>query len=355
MRPPRRRALGPPRDRPGPSLAFSSGWPEWEVTWPEPEKDLSLAQVATELARPENSRSLCVVNLKRQAREVLQNLIASGSKGAFHLSTSMCPAHRQEILAQVRGLLQDPAHPPVRLVSTQCVEAGVDLDFPVVWRAWGPLTSIAQAAGRCNRNGNLATGQVRVFNLQQEYTEAGRPKKNYPDDAYEQAAEAAKVILARIGAANMDIEDPEIFRAFYRQVYAAQGAADPANETQLEDAIRRRHFEEVARFYRLIDKDAINILVPYDPSAFQELAQQARDKGLSRAWVARARPHTVGWFRPTDESQLMGALEPIPLLGMGHKRPGKMSSDWFICPAEVEMYDPVTGLIPPEGMAFWGV
>lgn len=313
-----------------------------KVAWPQPDEALSLTQVATELARPENHRSLCVVNLKRQARDILQELTVLGAGGLFHLSTSMCPAHRQEVLAKVRGLLQDPAQPPVRLVSTQCVEAGVDLDFPVVWRAWGPLTAIAQAAGRCNRNGNLAKGRVRVFHLQQEYTNAGTPRKNYPDDTYAQAAEAAKVVMAGIGADNMDIEDPEVFRAFYRQVYAVQGAANPANETNLEDAIRRHHFEEVAQLYRLIDQDAINILVPYDPAAFQDLAQQARDEGLNRAWVARARPYTVGWFRPREDSQLMLALEPIPVLGKGHKRPKEKPTDWFICPVE-GMYDEVMG------------
>ncbi|MCF8042425.1 MAG: CRISPR-associated endonuclease Cas3'' [Desulfarculaceae bacterium] len=314
-----------------------------KVAWPQPDEALSPAQVSAELARPENHRSLCVVNLKRQARDILRELTVLGAGGLFHLSTSMCPAHRQEVLAQVRELLRDPAQPPVRLVSTQCVEAGVDLDFPVVWRAWGPLTAIAQAAGRCNRNGNLAKGRVRVFQLQQEYTDAGKPRKNYPDDTYAQAAEAAKVILARIEADNMDIEEPEVFRAFYRQVYAVQGAANPANETKLEDAIRRHHFEEVAQLYRLIDQDAINILTPYDPAAFQELAQQARDQGLTRDWVAKARPYTVGWFRPREDSQLMLALEPIPILGKGHKRHGGMSPDWFICPAEAEMYDQVMG------------
>lgn len=314
-----------------------------EVAWPQPDEDLSLAQVAQELARPENYRSLCVVNLKRQAKDILQELTASGADGLFHLSTSMCPAHRQEVLAQVRGLLRDPARPPVRLVSTQCVEAGVDLDFPVVWRAWGPLTAIAQAAGRCNRNGNLAKGRMRVFQPQQEYTDAGRPRRNYPDDSYEQAANAAKVILARIGAANMDLEGPEVLRAFYHQLYLVQGAVNPGKENELEKAIHGRDFAEVARLYRLIDKDAINILVPYDHAAYDALAQQAREQGLTQAWVARARPHTVGWFRPRGGSQLMRALEHIPILGKGRSRHGDMSPDWFICPAEAGMYDEVMG------------
>lgn len=318
-----------------------------EVSWPARDEALSLAEVAAELAREENRRSLCVVNLKRQTRGILQALQYAGAPGLFHLSTSMCPAHREEVLRRVHGLLKDESQPPVRLVSTQCVEAGVDLDFPMVWRAWGPLTAMAQAAGRCNRNGNLAKGLVRVFHLQQEYTDAGKPRKNYPDDAYEQAAAAAKVILARIGAAHMDIEAPEVFRAFYHQLYLVQGAVNK----KLEDAIRDRHFEKVARLYRLIEKDAINILVPYDHAVYEELSQQARQEGLSRAWVARARPYTVGLFRPREDSPLLIDLEPIPLLDRGR---GEMSQDWFICPKE-GMYDEVMGLTPPEHMIFWDV
>jgi hypothetical protein len=145
----------------------------------------------------------------------------------------------------------------------------------------------------------------------------------------------------------MHIEAPDIFQLFYRQLYVTGDIAN--TETELEEAIIRRHFKDTAERYRLIKEDAVNILVPYERVAYDDLAQQARQEGLSRAWIAKARPHTVGYFRPREESGLLRSLEPIPLLGGEHRGRGDMSRDWFICRDE-EMYDPVMGFIEASQM-----
>ena len=117
---------------------------------------------------------------------------ARGTPGLAHLSTNLCPAHREQVLAAVRGRLDRGE--PCTLVATQCVEAGVDIDFPLVYRALGPLESIAQAAGRCNRNGRLGhLGEVEVF----------RPEDDrYPPGGYTQAAHVTRALVevtAQIG------------------------------------------------------------------------------------------------------------------------------------------------------------
>lgn len=327
-----------PREIAPPGLGLFKRVKRVEVAWPGEGERLSPAQVAGELAAAENRRSLCVVNLKRQARAILQELGAAGCEGLFHLSTSMCIRHREDVLQKVRRLLDDPGRPPVRLVSTQCVEAGVDIDFPVVYRAWGPLTSIAQAAGRCNRGGNLDLGRMRVFYLREESPETGRTMRPYPDEVYGQAASVASSILSALGPEGLDLDDPGIYERYYQALYKL--AAVDAGQNELEEAVRACNFEDTAKHYRLIDRDAINVLVPYDRRAYEELARQARQGGLTGAWVRRARPHSVGVFRSKGDSDLLKVLEPIPLLG---RAAGTMSEDWFICP-EQGYYDAMMGL-----------
>ena len=112
---------------------------------------------------------LCIVNLTKQARDLyhaVSSLIDSSSVKILHLSTKMCPAHRKSVLAQ----LTSSRHQNERIIciATQLVECGVDISFPLVYRALSGLPSITQAAGRCNRNGEIDCGVVRLFELENE-------------------------------------------------------------------------------------------------------------------------------------------------------------------------------------------
>lgn len=107
----------------------------------------------------EQRQVLCVVNTRHHARELF--LAMGGAEAGFHLSAAMCPEHRSAQLARIRARIE--ADEPCRVVATRLIEAGVDIDFPVVWRSLAGIDSIAQAAGRCNRNGKLERGQVVVF------------------------------------------------------------------------------------------------------------------------------------------------------------------------------------------------
>ncbi len=130
---------------------------------------------------------LCIVNTTKHARLLFDSL--GKSKGHFHLSARMCPAHRRLRLRQIRRALENEQ--VCRVISTQVVEAGVDLDFPVVYRALAGLDSIAQAAGRCNRNGKLpGLGKTHVFTTEHLKAEsyfadtancAGQVMELYPD------------------------------------------------------------------------------------------------------------------------------------------------------------------------------
>jgi len=144
------------------------------VRWPAKGESSTWGEIADHMI--DGGQALCIVNLKRHAQALFELLRERDADGILHLSTLMCPDHRAKVLKDVRERLAKDL--PCLLVATQCVEAGVDLDFPLVLRSFGPLDSIAQAAGRCNRNGNRELGEVRVF---------WPEDLSYPDGTYKQA------------------------------------------------------------------------------------------------------------------------------------------------------------------------
>ena len=141
-----------PRDIAPKALGLFDHPSRTRVMWPlDPEERISWKSAAFELGESRRSQFLCIVNVKAHALHLMELL--KDAPGLLHLSTNMCPRHREVILREVSESLV--AQRPCRLISTQCVEAGVDLDFPEVWRSIGPLEAIAQAAGRCNRHGRV--------------------------------------------------------------------------------------------------------------------------------------------------------------------------------------------------------
>ena len=302
-----------------------------QVILPEEGKALSWPDLADLMLK--HDRALCIVNLKKHARIIFEELKKKDPRQVFHLSTNMCPAHRQAVLEKVDILLKGGKI--CRLVSTQCIEAGVDIDFPVVFRAMGPLDAIAQAAGRCNRNGHLPVGRVYVFN---PFVDDHDPL--FPDKAYRKAASVASVLVS---SGSLDINDPELFKYYYRELYSVRGiGVENADNNPLINAIKIQDFVEVARNYRIIDHDAINVLVPYDRKEFIRLKLQALNIGLDQQWITEAHPYAVSLYRPSPSNNyLYDLLEPIKLK---HK-PDENSEEWFIYRKE-EDYDSETGLNP---------
>jgi CRISPR-associated helicase Cas3/CRISPR-associated endonuclease Cas3-HD len=300
------------------------------VDWPYLSRATSWKELAGQMADVQSRQVLCVVNLKRHAVALFEDLQRRGVDGLLHLSTNMCPVHRREVLLEVRSRLGDGR--PCCLVSTQCVEAGVDVDFPEVFRAFAPLDAIIQAAGRCNRNDRMDRGTLHVFVPEEE---------KYPDSAYRQGADVAHLLLKERGAAAMDIDDPELATAYYRQLYSLARPQDRKRE--LAEAIQRQDFVDVASLYRLIPTDAINVLVPYDADAYAKLATQVHSTRLTRRWILGARAHTVSLFRPKGNAAIWRNLQGVP---MG---PDAMADDWFIY-LQPDHYHRDLGLIPPESL-----
>jgi hypothetical protein len=201
----------------------------------------------------------------------------------------------------------------------------------------GPLEAIAQAAGRCNRNGTRAEGVVRVFKPEPDGHEP------YPSPSYGQAASTTEMLLKDRRETGLSIHDPATFLAYYQRLYKLSPPGE--QHKGLRSAIEVLDFEQVAREYRLIDKAALNVVVPYLPGVFAELATEIRNSRLTRDWITRARPYTVGVFRPARDAPLWSWLEPVKVTRE------EMAEDWFLLQGG-GLYDPSLGLRPPEGLAW---
>lgn len=215
---------------------------------------------------------LCIVNSRAHARAVFETI--REQEGAIHQSTLMCAAHRRKVMAKARTDLKE--NKPVRLVATSLIEAGVDISLPEVWRAAAGLSSIAQAAGRCNRSGELgplgeAFGRAVVFE-----PAAVDGRKPVPD-MIQPFYQAARNVL-RSGVD--DVLGLEAVRDYYRWLYWEQGYA-ALDKATLPDgapfpiipAIRKTHpglhypFASIARAFRMIDDVMDPVIVPWDDEA----------------------------------------------------------------------------------------
>jgi CRISPR-associated endonuclease/helicase Cas3 len=222
--------------------------------WPDEDEAMTWEDVADSVLNDDFQQALIVVNTRKAARElhrVVREKLGSDTDGLFHLSTWMMPSHRTKVLDEVKRRLDTDNQKDGRerciLVSTQCIEAGVDVDFPSVWRAFGPYDSIVQAAGRCNRNDLLDRdiAIVRVF----------RPKDGKTPQGIYSTAIAQTELLRKMGLAVP--ENPESFIDYFRLLYQLS----VPDECGIQRARSRLHFKEVDGLFKIIEDNTISVLI----------------------------------------------------------------------------------------------
>lgn len=221
----------------------------------------------TELTEELQNREqvLCIVNSRKNAQTVYEQL---KGEGVFHLSTLMYPAHRRAVLKEIRRRL-NPEHPlPCRVISTSLIEAGVDVDFPVVYRESAGLDSVLQAAGRCNREGKRSAEQSIVTVFQAE--EKAPPLFWTAMKAGEAAMEAYP-----------DISSQQAIACYFRELRDLKGT-DAQDRENILKALQTDYFpfKTIADRFHLIDSSTSTIYIPLEKGA--DLIEQYRQGMRSR-------------------------------------------------------------------------
>ena len=217
-------------------------------------------------------QALGVVNTRKQAAKWWELLRAQKLEGVLHLSSAMCAEHRTQVLAEAKRRLETGE--PCRLVSTQVVEAGVDIDFPLVYRALGPLDSIVQAAGRCNRENRMKEkkGRVVIF----------RPTDGkLPGGVYRVATDIAARLLGQLSTNDLSGE-PGLFSRYFGELFQYV-PTDHARrrECSIQEDREALRFRDVAHKAKVIFDDTQAVIAP-------------RDKALEKVAAIRAHVQTDG-------------------------------------------------------------
>ncbi|WP_254509347.1 CRISPR-associated endonuclease Cas3'' [Anatilimnocola floriformis] len=235
--------------------------------------------IAQLLARP---KVLCIVNSKKHAAE-LYRLLSVHDEEAIHLSAQQCAAHRSEIIKQVRARVKDSRTLTCRVISTSVIEAGVDVDFPSVFRAAAGLDSIAQAAGRCNREGNLKNGGERCLG---ELVVFDYDEKLHRPPAF--TAQATGSYRETLPDHRQDLLSPAAIEQFFSLHYWKKGGDQGEGWDRGKDKQRimdcfggregrsllHYQFRTAAEAYQIIDEAQTPVLVPYGQG--KQLIEQLR-------------------------------------------------------------------------------
>lgn len=293
-----------------------------------------------ELAVEETLRAgscLVIVNTKNAAKALYSQAKGLGDFALYHFSTDMCPAHRKAILSEIRAKLDTKQQ--ILCFSTQLIEAGVDVDFGAVIRFTAGLDSIAQAAGRCNRNGAREIGQVHVVNPQDENLDKlpdikiGKEKAERVLNDYE--ADPEKY--------GYNLTGPEAMEWYYRNYFFDRArdmdypvsASDVGhNDTLLEllsgnrqavaehgrrsgrgpNIYLRQSFMSAAKAFKAIDSPTRGVIVPYGDAGKKLISELCASYEVEKQFdlLRQAQQYTVNVFPYILEKlQDAGAIHPI--------------------------------------------
>lgn len=246
----------------------------------------------------QHNRVLCIVNTRRDAKELYDRLPKEGIY--IHLSRMMCPAHLKEKLQEMKEAISDDKNKIVRVISTQLIEAGVDIDFPVVYRQEAGLDSVLQAAGRCNREGKLPLSTTHVFSLAAEHqlprgfiTQCNNARKNMKQD--------------------LDWFSQEAMSNYFEQLYSRIESFDNKGIKQYLK-MQELMFETVGQKFHLIDDTSIPVIVNWKKSML--LVEKLKHDGPSYTLMKQLSQFVVNLRKYDFETMLKEHIIEEPFDGV---------------------------------------
>lgn len=261
-------------------------------------------------------QALCIVNSRKQARVLFDKLAEAGADGVFHLTTMMHSCHRKKKLEEINSLLDNGSRCIV--VTTCLVEAGVDLDFPVVYRAVSGVDSLVQAGGRCNRNGERDRDDsiVHVFSPADKY--------GVPSEVKQRVAVAQGVMPSLLEASDEPLEMESSVPAYFNRLYKAKGGSEldakgivprmselnPQASPRDGSPICVFPFSDVGADFELIEEGSFPLVIPWEKN--EDAIERARRGLLTRKDQRLLSRYTVSIYlndlKALDEA---GVIEPL--------------------------------------------
>lgn len=270
--------------------------------------------------------ALCIVNTRKRAQRLYERL---QGEGVYHLSTTMYPAHRKRVLAEIKERLKDETGKKCIVISTSLVEAGVDLDFTSAYRELAGVDSIIQAAGRCNRDGGRGKEEsiVRIFRWKDKENVSGQ----------RQQIDTTNNLLAE----GRDITALDNITEYFRRLYRIKGESLDMKKVLDKFKDGNYQFATVAGEFNLIEENTVTVYINREPEA-EALLREIRQQGLTKSRMRRAGQYCVNVRKKGEHEKRNMLFEEMYRAGMLEEVDSD-AQDFFVLTQE-EQYREDTGL-----------
>lgn len=258
---------------------------------------------------------LFVVNTVKKAEAVYGRAVEMyGEENCIILTSRMCSQHKLDVIDNIKCRVQNGK--PAYVISTQCIEAGVDIDLPVGCREFAPLSSVIQTAGRINRNGRTH-GKFLVFRFQDESTKGGFPSTDYRN--------ASGITRSQAENPGIQLYDTDSLHNYYRSLYSSKDTREDSRD--LQRSIIHEEYKETCANYKLIEKEkTYNVIVPYEAcmDLYEGIRTELEDNGyiLTKRIMKGAQKITVSLY---DRDGLDDCGNVLALPGQF----GNENSNWY--------------------------